>query len=509
VNARTYHDATTHSPYSVRTSAHSLDWDIKPFPFKVYAEAPAIELPRIFDPVDIDTLEAIESARDGATPLDLERLAALLYLSAGVTRKKVYGPGVEVLFRAAASTGALYQTEVYVAAGDVSGLAPGLYHFCPGDFTLRRLREVDVRAVLARDAADPDLARRGAVLVLTAIYWRNTWKYQARGFRHLFWDSGTMLAHVLAAGNALGAAPRLTLGFVDDEVNHVLGVDAGRETALELVGVGPRGAPAVDPGMLSPIAPATLPLSSSEVDYPLLRDMVQVSTLGTPDDVRRWREGAGARPPGHPRASVVPLPPPRTRAGRSLSDTIQRRGSTRQFSHAPISALDLATTLWAATRSIPADVPSGLVDLFLIVNAVDEVAPGAYVYRPHEHALELIHAGAFRDRASYLTLEQALGGDAAATIFFLAPLEAISAQWGDRGYRALNLDAGIAGGRAYLAAYAQGFGASGLTFYDRLVVEFFAPASAGMDAIFVTALGQSAARRATPLIDRLSRPARE
>jgi SagB-type dehydrogenase family enzyme len=513
MNAREYHDATTHSPYSVRASAHTLDWDVKPFPFKVYTEAPAIELPRSFDTVDADTLEAIGSTRDDTAPLDLARLAALLYLSAGVTRKKVYGPGVEVLFRAAASTGALYQTEVYVAAGEVSGLAPGLYHFCPGDFTLRRLRDVDVRAALARAAADDDLARRGALLVLSAIYWRNTWKYQARGFRHLFWDSGTMLANVFATGQALGAAPRLAVGFVDDEVNHVLGLDAERETALELVGAGPRGAPAADAGPLPPIAPATLPLSSSEVDYPLLRDMVQASNAATPDDVRRWRERARATTRASagepPRGPMTPLPPPRTRAGRSLSDTIQRRGSTRQFSHASISALDLATTLWAATRTIPADIPFGLVDLFLIVNAVDDVAPGAYVYRPAVHALELIHAGAFRDRASYLTLEQALGGDAAATVFFLTPLEALRAQWGDRGYRAITLEAGIAGGRAYLAAYAQGFGASGLTFYDRLVVEFFAPASSGMDAIFVTALGQSAGRRASPLIDRISRPARE
>ncbi len=297
MDARQYHDATTHSPYSVRTNAHTLDWDVKPFPFKVYTEAPAIELPRSFDTVDADTLEAIGSTRDDATPLDLERLAALLYLSAGVTRKKVYGPGVEVLFRAAASTGALYQTEVYVAAGEVNGLAPGLYHFCPGDFTLRRLRDVDVRAPLARGAADDDLARRGAVLVLTAIYWRNTWKYQARGFRHLFWDSGTMLANVLATGHALGTAPRLVVGFADDEVNHVLGIDTDRETALELVGVGPRGAPAADPGTLPPIALATMPLSSSEVDYPLLRDMVQVSKLTTPDDVRRV---AGASASDHP-----------------------------------------------------------------------------------------------------------------------------------------------------------------------------------------------------------------
>src|SRR6185436_19289564 len=110
-------------------------------------------------------------------------------------------------------------------------------------------------------------------------------------------------------------------------------------------------------------------------------------------------------------------------------------------------------------------------------------------------------------RASYLTLEQALGGDAAATLFFLAPLDAIRARWGDRGYRVANLEAGLAGGRAYLAAYAQRFGASGLTFYDRLVVEFFAPASAGMDAIFVTALGQSTRQARSPVVDRLSRPA--
>ena len=79
------------------------------------------------------------------------------------------------------------------------------------------------------------------------------------------------------------------------------------------------------------------------------------------------------------------------------------------------------------------------------------------------------------------------------------------ARWGNRGYRVANLEAGIAGGRAYLAAYAQGFGASGLTFYDQPVVESFAPASSGLDAVFVTALGQSARQPRAPIIDRISR----
>jgi len=56
----------------------------------------------------------------------------------------------------------------------------------------------------------------------------------------------------------------------------------------------------------------------------------------------------------------------------------------------------------------------------------------------------------------------------------------------------VNLEAGLIGGRAYLAAYAQGLGASGLTFYDQETVRFFSPSARGADAIFVTALGRSA-----------------
>jgi SagB-type dehydrogenase family enzyme len=497
--ARAFHEATAHTPHSVHASAHILDWDIKPFPFKVYSELAAIALPRAFDPVSLDTLAALDPARAGApAPLTLERLTALLYYAAGVTRKKTYPGGGEVLFRAAPSTGALYQTEVYVMAGAVEGLAAGLYHFCPGDFALRRLRDGDGRAALAEAAADGGIARAAATIVLSAIYWRNTWKYQARGYRHLFWDSGTMLANLLAAAAAVGLSPRVDTGFGDGEVNRLLGLDAEREAALELVVLGPEATPAALPARIDPIRHDVLPLSSEEVDYPRLREVYAASTLGSADEVRRWRAATWARTPSAPGpptlgpAGATPLPAARGSAGRGLGETVQRRASTRQFSRAPLSSDDLATTLWWATRGFDADVPAGLVDLFLIVNAVDGIAPGAYRYRPDAQALETVKLGAFRRESGYLCLEQPLGADAAAVIYFLAPLAEILRVSGNRGYRLANLEAGLIGGRAYLAAYAQGFGASGLTFYDRHVADFFAPASAGRDAVFVTALGRSA-----------------
>jgi SagB-type dehydrogenase family enzyme len=520
-SARRFHEVTAHTPYSVRTSTHTLDWDVKPFPFKVYADLAPIPLPRTFAPIAADTFVSLDPARatppaprgEGGGPLTLERLAALLYYSAGVTKKKSYPGGGEVLFRAAASTGALFQTEVYVVVGDVAGLTPGLYHFNPGDFALRRLREGDVRAALAVAAADDAVvsaghavasaghavASAGVTVVLSAIYWRNTWKYQARGYRHLFWDAGTMLANLVAAAAALHQSPRVVTGFVDADVNRLLGVDAAREGALVLVTLAPGMSPGpAGPSQVAALHHETVPLSASEVDYPLLREAYAASMLESADEVRRWRARAAvpARGAGNARTA---LPPPRRDAGQSLGETVQRRGSTRRFSRASLSAEELGTVLWWATRDDPADVPGGLIDLFVIVNAVDGVAPGAYRYRPDGHALEVVKAGAFRNESGYLCLEQALGADAAAVLYVLAPLGALLDVFGNRGYRLANLQAGLAGGRAYLAAYAQGFGASGLTFYDRQVVEFFAPASHDLDAIFVVALGRSAPGAAAAL----------
>jgi SagB-type dehydrogenase family enzyme len=489
--ARRYHDLTAHSPESVRVSGHTLDWDNKPFPFKVYTDIPGLHLPREVDVLTTPALAAV--AGDGAPPppvLTLAALTSLLYYMAGVTKQKTYPGGGEVLFRAAASTGALYQTEVYVVAGAVEGLAPGVYHFCPGDFTLRRLRSEEVRGFLAEAAADATPGQRAATLVLTGIVWRNSWKYRARAYRHLFWDGGTMLANALAAGAALGLAPRVLTGFVDAMVHRLLGVDAAREVALALLSIGPETPPAPAGPAPAPIEHATLPLSRHVVDEPLVIQAHAASALATPDEVARWRAGrAPAPPPAGARPIALPAPDPR--GGRTLGETIQRRGSTRRFASAPLGRDELGAALWAASRPVPGDTATGLVDIYISVHAVEGLAPGTYLYHCDAHAVELLTTGDFRRQTAFLCLEQPLGGDAGATLFFLSPLDAVFAEFGERGYRLVNLEAGLAGGRAYLAAYARGFGASGLTFYDAEVVRFFQPRAAGADAIFVTALGRS------------------
>ena len=475
-----------------------LDWETKPLPFKIYPRLEQIRLPADLPALAADTFAALDSGDPSvpAAPLDLERLAALLFFSAGVTRVKTYPGGAQIHFRAAASTGALYQTEVYVVAGAVEGLGPGVYHFSPGDFSLRRLRAGDFRGAVALAAADDAAAAQPASLILSAIYWRNTWKYQARGYRHLFWDSGTLLGQLLAVARGLDVPARLVTGFEDAQLNGLLGLDVLKEGALVAVPLGAPGPAAAASPVITTLAPETIALSSREVDYPVLRDAYDNSSLDSEAEVIDWREPGAASSHGNVvvqdlTPSLTPLPVPLGVAGRSLGETIAKRGSTRAFSGEAITAEALSSAFYHATRGFPADVPSGLVDLYVNVHAVTGIEPGAYAYDRGTHALARLRAGDVREASAFLCLEQALGGTSSATVFFLADLARVLERWGNRGYRLVNLEAGLIGGRLYLGAYGQRFGASGLTFYDRTVVEFFSPHAAGKDAIFVTALGRS------------------
>jgi len=499
--ALNYHNATKHSYASVRSNQHSLDFNNQPIPFKIYPTLEPSPLPAEVRQARVAALSAISEIvppQTAATP-DLEAIAQLLYLSAGITRHRKY-PGGEIYFRAAACTGALYEIELYLVCGDLADLATGVYHFAAAEFGLRCLRAGDFRSVLIdATAAEPAIAYAPLTIVCTATYWRNAWKYQDRTYRHFGWDNGTLLANLLAVGTALGLPAKVVCGFADDTVNRLLDVDTQREVAFSLVSIGHAATlPAPSPLAIASLGLETVPLSRREIDYPLMREMHAASSLHSPEEVARWRGGtplAHFPPPTGPVVQLQPLTDAQIPRD-PIEQVILRRGSSRKFARTPITQAQLSTMLDRATRGVPADfldpVGSQLNDLYLIVHAVEGVEPGAYVFHRGRGLLELLKSGDFRSQAGHLGLQQALPADAAVAVFFLADLRPILQRYGNRGYRAVQLEAGIIGGKLYLAAYAQHLGATGLTFFDDDVTAFFSPHAEGKSAIFLVALGHSA-----------------
>jgi SagB-type dehydrogenase family enzyme len=510
-----YHSGTKHSYQSLRMNPHTLDWENKPLLFKIYPTLEVTRLPRDFQDTGRAALSAIASpnipAQAESIP-DLETLAQLLFFSAGVIRSKKHAEG-ETFFRAAACTGALYEIELYVVCGDLPGravpgvknppgLAAGVYHFGAAEFGLRQLRSGDFRqALVDATASEPSVAHAPVTIICTGTYWRNAWKYRSRTYRHFGWDNGTILANLLAISAASNLPARIITGFVDSQVNYLLGLDTRREVAFSLVPIGfqqatPSGSPQIEP-----LALPIVPYSETETDYSAMRKMHEASSLDSPNEVAAWR---GKTPIQQlPAPKEAPSGLQRLDDSRVPSDSVEqvisRRGSARKFTRDPLTLPQLSTMLDRATRGIPADFldPFGshLNDLYLIVNSVLGLSAGAYVYHWKEKQLELLKPGDFREKAGYLGLEQQLPADASVDVFFLADLKQILQRYGNRGYRAAQLEAGILGGKLYLGAYAQRLGATGLTFYDDDVVSFFSPHARGKSAIFLVALGRSAARK--------------
>ena len=346
------------------------------------------------------------------------------------------------------------------------------------------------------------IANAPATIVYTDVFWRNACKYQAREYRHTFWDCGTVLSNTLAIAAAHRIPAKVVTGFVDRSVNELLDLDARREVAVALLPMGEAaGAITEDSPEVTPLSLGTEPTSDYELDFPAIWEIHEASSLETADEVASWRTGTRPVTAAQPSGQLFQLEPSTAdeMPQAPIESVIIRRGSSRRFSRDSITFQQLSIALDRATHVIPADFAQAanvkLNDLYLIVNAVDGLPPGTYLFHPDRSALELLVEGEFRQEAGYLGLHQDLPADASVNVYFLSALGPILERLGNRGYRAAQLEAAIMAGKLYLAAYAQRLGATGLTFYDDAVIDFFSPHAQGKSVMFLIALGKPAPRR--------------
>jgi SagB-type dehydrogenase family enzyme len=410
------------------------DMDRVPAPCKSYAaELPVVALPREWPRVTAPATAVLSGAYDAAPGrLDLPALARLLHLSLGVVRT-AHRKGRLWYFRAAGSAGGRAPYEVYVSARGIDGLPDGVHWYDPLAHALRQV--------------GPAAGGEATTLVVTGIPWRTGWKYAERSFRHIYWDSGTMLAQTLALAESAGLRPRLWTAFPDADVTRLVGADGVHEFPVALVGLG-DGAPAIAPqgeaarGDVDTQAPVEFPLVT------MAQRAGDADALGDP-----W-----------PAAAPLPAPPP---ASPDLDEVLLTRGSTRRMDASatvPRALFEFAMT--AAMR--------GARDThFVAVHGVDGLDPGLYRWPDLD---DPCRRGPLRETMLRVCWDQDLGRDAAFVVFGAADVE----QLDDRGYREAQLGSGIVEGRLHIAAYALGIGATGMTFLDSEIAPLVGEPLAGL-----------------------------
>lgn len=478
---------------------------------KSYVDLPTQPLSERIRPPQVPALAALSYGNPDSevpatrTEIDRETLTQLCYYAAGIT--SVRDGDRTIRFRAASCTGALYHIDLYPVVSEDGPVPAGVYHFDPLSCSLDVLREGDFRGLLA-EATDQHerVADAPVTFVTTSTWWRNAWKYSERTYRHAFWDSGTVLANLLTVAHALDLPAQAVLGFADQRVADLLGVDIDDEAPLELVPVG-AGNPAPAARAVPELSPETEPLSPNPKRYPLIAEAYRGSMFPDGAAAREWREAAAApRAQATPTQSAaeagerIPLDPVSDdRASKApLPVSIRRRRSHREYAPTPLNFRKFSTVLDRAIRSQPLDAtpdddPLALLDCYLIANAVEGLESGSYQYHPEDGKLERLRSGNFREDATRLALSQDWAGDAAVGVYFMADLDAITDRLGNRGYRAAQLEAGLLGGRLYLATYAhRDLAGLGLTFRDDAVTEFFEPRAAGTTPMFHYVFGRPA-----------------
>jgi hypothetical protein len=395
--------------------------DLTRFPwfFKRYAEPlPRVPLPRDLPATTAPAVAVLAGAAEILdAELDLPHLSRLLHLSAGVVRT-AERPYTTWLFRAAGSAGGRFPLELYVAVPKGLSVPAGVHWYEPQDHAL-----VQVGPPPRGDAP---------AVVVTGVPWRTGWRYRERGFRHVYWDAGTMLAQLLAATDSAGLTASLHTRFPDAAVAELVGADGIHEWPVAVVALG-DGKPALD---------ATGPAAAGDVDaapleFPLVKSAQRAGdgdTFGPP-----WDRGAPVDVDvqgGDPVEAVV------------LARSSQRRmDPTRGLAESL-----LRTSLSVAMRGVS-------VAHRVVVHNVEGLAPGLYRW-PDLSAP--VRAGQMRDELYRVCLEQDLPRDASFVVIAATDVGALD----DREYREAHLAAGLVEGRLHLLAYAQGASASGMTFLD-------------------------------------------
>lgn len=541
-----YHEATKHSEASLTTSRHYLDFDNKPIPFKVYLELPSIDLPINFPTPEANALSCIsgtvrqippdytkrltatlsKNTMTSTSKVDIGNLAEILFFSAGITREMKYPYG-NYYMRAASATGALYPIELYVVCDDVSpSLVAGVYHFSPADFSLTQIRKGCYKRYLAETANNQDIARAPITIILTSFAWRNAWKYQARSYRHWFWDSGVIAANLLATTGAMGLPARIIMGFLDDNVNQLLCLEDQKEAAIAMAAIGAgRSNDTITQSQkqdqmheISQVpVPKIRPLSKrGEIKYPEIWRLNYASKLASKQEIEEWISNAHNH---HHQSLSKTLPSSQGKGSNNenliitlneleksiissltLRETVLRRGSSRRFARTNISLSTLKTILYTSTRAIPMDIfenGNSLIDIYFIANGVEGLAPGGYFYNqdvsavgaPNTFLEKIRESASSRNISGYLCLGQSLFSEASVVFFLMTDLQSALRSLGNRGYRASQFEAGIIAGSIYLTAYALRTGASGSTFFDDAVTEFFSPHAGNKSTMIAIGVG--------------------
>jgi SagB-type dehydrogenase family enzyme len=459
-----------------RIGGHYLDWRNQPTVYKDYPGIDPVQLPASTPQVK-GNLSAIfrgSNMDEVAHSLSIEDISLILSLTNTPTAKATYS-GEDFYYRSAASAGALYPTEIYMAVRGIKGLDDGLYYFSIHRNALFPLRIDDLSEYIA--GLTIPLPKKLPIITFffTAIFFRSAWKYRDRSYRYHLLDTGHVIENLTLAMKALRIPFYLSYDFDDRQLNRLLGLDHKKEVSLALAHV-----PGIDSvsgfrgkeihALTASYKNASI-VSKKELDYPAVGEIhgesgSVISRQGNHENEMMDKLGVTlitreGWPVGYDTTDKMDYP-----------ECLFKRRSSRNFVQGVLDKEDLFPfmDIFSSESNHESDrepIYNQSLCVGFLTNTINGMTPGLYMLDIRNKNFGLVHEGPFTDIMAHTCLDQEWLKNASTHFVFLSNIDLLDRIWGARGYRYAMLTAGRLGERIYVTATSMGLGCCGIgAFYD-------------------------------------------
>ena len=390
---------------------NQLSWEDQPSTYKNY--------PEIYKKRQLD----LDNTEDN-----------FLYHIAGLTAKKSY-PSGEYYLRINPSAGALYPNELYFQARGVENVEDGIYHYEVSSQSISLLHRIT-----EDEGIEPYLgyktAMKGYLFLVSAIYYRSSWKYKNRAFRYCLLDAGHLLGSIEASALLKPHAVQVIYSIDKEKLNRMFGFE--------------------DQEWFLSAAVMAVPLREQEVQaIEFVLPFVDGSRTFEQNEMIEQAYSETMNPEGCKREVSAPK---FSYNDTKLKETIFSRRSQRGFQEGVITKGQFNYIMEAIHQPILSDCDED-VSVYVVLNRVLDMPLGLYKNG------EYLKYGDFGNHAGYLSLEQYSLSAQGAVAFFLTSKS--------RNYQALYQKAGIIGHRLYIASLYLSIGCSGIgAYYDDEVNAF-------------------------------------
>lgn len=453
----------------------------EPLKFKIYQGVPRYPLSQSLPLTLGDPRRAFSDNEQAAeTPLNLTTLSLLLYYTFGFSRHDS-GTGVSWPFhRLAPSARCFYPNELYLCIPATDSLPAGIYHYDNLHHSLACLREGDHREILSA-VMGADLRDSPAVLLVSAYFWKNAFRYRNFSYRLCSQEAGIVSGNALLVAGTLGFQGTLHYQFLDRAAHSLLGFEPMEESLFTAISLSPARSKQAFPHPVYGSFSSAEMLEEIETISPdyirsgkldrekcsLFLELDQHSLIEHPSEFVTAPANAPDALTACAENEHRLFPPSPLKRELDLAEALHKRHSGDMF-FLPLQQPLAQESFWEIVRyglspytsDLSAQKASPRAQLYIVANEVEGVERGIYRLCQQCGALHVIEQRDLRQDMLWIHNSPAIHCHTAAMVcFVVADYTPLSALYGNRAYRIMNMESGIIAQRLGVMSAAFGLAA--------------------------------------------------